>query len=208
MNDIGTAPLQVVGYEGIFGCLAMFCVLLPIVQHTPGQDGSGLHEDSWETWHVGSRTPPFLLLLPATFAICTCHSADSNKLGKPMMECTWGAWCFNKHQAPHLITHRWVYVTWTSCVAAHPDLTVLYVSCSSSPTPPPYMVPTLVLSLLCYNIAGMFVTDEIGAVARTVLETMRTLFVWIVDLVLWYTPLGLGRLGEKWDNYSYLQLVG
>ncbi|DBA93044.1 TPA: hypothetical protein ACH3X2_003375 [Trebouxia sp. C0005] len=131
MNDIGTAPLQVVGYEGIFGCLAMFCVLLPIVQHTPGQDGSGLHEDSWETWH--------------------------------------------------LITH--------------------------SPTLP-YMVPTLVLSLLCYNIAGMFVTDEIGAVARTVLETMRTLFVWIVDLVLWYTPLGLGRLGEKWDNYSYLQLVG
>lgn len=52
MNDIGTAPLQVVGYEGIFGCLAMFAVLLPIVQHTPGQDGSGLHEDSWETWHV------------------------------------------------------------------------------------------------------------------------------------------------------------
>ena len=72
----------------------------------------------------------------------------------------------------------------------------------------PYMVPTLVFSLLCYNIAGMFVTDEIGAVARTVLETMRTLFVWMVDLLLWYTPLGLGRLGEKWDNYSYLQAAG
>ena len=72
----------------------------------------------------------------------------------------------------------------------------------------PYMVPTLVLSLLCYNIAGMFVTDEIGAVARTVLETMRTLFVWMVDLLLYYTPLGMGRLGEKWDNYSYLQAVG
>lgn len=70
------------------------------------------------------------------------------------------------------------------------------------------MVPTLVLSLLCYNIAGMFVTDEIGAVARTVLETMRTLFVWMVDLLLYYTPLGMGRLGEKWDNYSYLQAVG
>lgn len=70
------------------------------------------------------------------------------------------------------------------------------------------MVPALVLSLLCYNIAGMFVTDEIGAVARTVLETMRTLFVWMVDLLLFYTPLGMGRLGEKWDNYSYLQAVG
>ena len=72
----------------------------------------------------------------------------------------------------------------------------------------PYMVPTLVLSLLCYNIAGMFVTDEIGAVARTVLETMRTLFVWMVDLILYYTPLGMGRLGEKWDKYSYLQAAG
>lgn len=58
MSDIGTAPLQVVGYEGVFGCLAMFCVLLPLVQHTPGQDGSGLHEDSWETWHVCPAPPP------------------------------------------------------------------------------------------------------------------------------------------------------
>ena len=67
MSDIGTAPLQVVGYEGAFGCLAMFCVLLPLVQHTPGQDGSGLHEDSWETWHVQplpSTPTPCLHLLP------------------------------------------------------------------------------------------------------------------------------------------------
>ncbi len=65
MSDIGTAPLQVVGYEGVFGCLAMFCVLLPLVQHTPGQDGSGLHEDSWETWHVQPlpSTPIFTHLL-------------------------------------------------------------------------------------------------------------------------------------------------
>lgn len=56
MSDVGTAPLQVVGYEGVFGCLAMFCVLLPIVQHTPGQDGTGLHEDTWETLHVSNPT--------------------------------------------------------------------------------------------------------------------------------------------------------
>lgn len=131
MRDVGTAPLQVVGYEGVFGCLAMFCVLLPIVQHTPGEDGTGLHEDTWETLHIIRHSPSL-----------------------------------------------------------------------------PYMVPVLVLSLLCYNIAGMFVTDEIGAVARTVLETMRTLFVWMVDLILYYTPLGMGRLGEKWDKYSYLQAAG
>lgn len=68
MSDIGTAPLQVVGYEGVFGCLAMFCVLLPLVQHTPGQDGTGLHEDSWETWHV--RPSAISFMLTSAFTSC------------------------------------------------------------------------------------------------------------------------------------------
>lgn len=36
------------------------------------------------------------------------------------------------------------------------------------------------IALLMYNFAGMCVTGELGAVFRTVLETMRTLFVWLV----------------------------
>ena len=48
----------------------------------------------------------------------------------------------------------------------------------------------------------------LGAVFRTVLETMRTLFVWLVDLVLFYTPLGLGKLGESWSSYSLIQAAG
>ena len=36
------------------------------------------------------------------------------------------------------------------------------------------------ISLLLYNVAGMFVTDELGAVSRTVFESARTLFVWLV----------------------------
>ena len=43
---------------------------------------------------------------------------------------------------------------------------------------------------------------------RTVLETMRTLFVWLVDLLLFYTPLGMGNLGESWSAWSYLQAAG
>lgn len=35
-------------------------------------------------------------------------------------------------------------------------------------------------ALLAYNVAGMAVTGHLGAVFRTVLETMRTLFVWLV----------------------------
>jgi len=52
----------------------------------------------------------------------------------------------------------------------------------------------------------MFVTSELGAVTRTVFESARTLFVWLGDLLLFYTPLGLhGKLGEAWDRSSYIQ---
>lgn len=45
-----------------------------------------------------------------------------------------------------------------------------------------------------------------GAVFRTVLETMRTLLVWIVGLLLFYTTQG--RFGEEWTKYSFMQLAG
>jgi len=45
-------------------------------------------------------------------------------------------------------------------------------------------------------------------VFRTVLETTRTLFVWLADLLLFYTPLGVGKLGESWSRHSYVQAVG
>lgn len=40
---------------------------------------------------------------------------------------------------------------------------------------------------------------------RQVLETMRTLFVWIGGLALYYSS-GTGKIGERWDNYSYFQV--
>lgn len=63
-------------------------------------------------------------------------------------------------------------------------------------------------ALLAYNVSGMCVTGHLGAVFRTVLETTRTLFVWLVDLVLFYTPLGMGKLGESWTSGSWIQAVG
>lgn len=63
-------------------------------------------------------------------------------------------------------------------------------------------------ALLMYNVSGMCVTGHLGAVFRTVLETTRTLFVWLVDLLLFYTPLGLGKLGESWSVYSWIQAAG
>ena len=71
---------------------------------------------------------------------------------------------------------------------------------------PRWTIPVVLIansmSLLLYNVAGMFVTEEMGAVSRTVFESARTLFVWLGDLLLYYTHTGLG---EKWDTSSYLQ---
>ena len=54
----------------------------------------------------------------------------------------------------------------------------------------------------------MWYAGALGAVFRTVLETMRTWFVWLVDLLLFYTPLGFGTLGESWSKYSFIQAAG
>lgn len=64
------------------------------------------------------------------------------------------------------------------------------------------------LALASLNISGMFVTGHFGAVFRTVLETTRTLFVWIVDIVLKILPIAGGRLGESLNRYSPIQALG
>ena len=53
----------------------------------------------------------------------------------------------------------------------------------------------------------MLVTDSTGAVTRTVLETTRTLFVWLLNLLLHYMTKSMA-LGEPWTTYSWLQAVG
>lgn len=41
-------------------------------------------------------------------------------------------------------------------------------------------------------------TGQIGAVSRTVLECARTLFVWLADLLLYYTLST--KIGEPWTK--------
>jgi drug/metabolite transporter (DMT)-like permease len=61
--------------------------------------------------------------------------------------------------------------------------------------------------MLAYNVCGMEVTNNLSAVSRVIIETLRTLFVWLCDLLLFYA-LSNGRLGEPWTPYSYLQAFG
>ncbi|GAB6019097.1 Chromosome 2 18 [Chamberlinius hualienensis] len=53
-----------------------------------------------------------------------------------------------------------------------------------------------VISIAFFNFAGISVTKEISATTRTVIDSVRTLVVWIVSL------------GVKWQKFHYLQVVG
>ncbi|KAL4458552.1 hypothetical protein ABPG75_013417 [Micractinium tetrahymenae] len=64
----------------------------------------------------------------------------------------------------------------------------------------------LTIAMAVYNIAGMLVTDSLGAVSRTVLETLKTLFVWVLNLLAFYASDR--RLGEAWTGHSWLQAAG
>mmetsp|Transcript_25261 Transcript_25261/g.47938 ORF Transcript_25261/g.47938 Transcript_25261/m.47938 type:complete len:547 (-) Transcript_25261:155-1795(-) len=73
----------------------------------------------------------------------------------------------------------------------------------------------LLLAAVCscaYNLTGMHVTSHLGAVFRSLLETTRTLFAWLVDLLFWYTPIASGIhgeiAGENWHRFSWLQALG
>lgn len=69
MSHVGLAPLQVVGYEGLLGTIALFGILMPIVYFIPGKDGQGLHEDSLETAYMVGL-PPTLLRLMEEADVC------------------------------------------------------------------------------------------------------------------------------------------
>lgn len=58
MADLHIEPLKIVGYEGVFGSLAMILVLLPLVSLVKGHDGDGLHENSLDTLHVSISYHP------------------------------------------------------------------------------------------------------------------------------------------------------
>jgi drug/metabolite transporter (DMT)-like permease len=62
------------------------------------------------------------------------------------------------------------------------------------------------LSLFFYNYCGMSVTGNFSGVFRTVLETLRTLFVWLADLGLFYSHAK--DWGQPWTKYSLIEAGG
>jgi len=57
--------------------------------------------------------------------------------------------------------------------------------------------------------AGVYVTVYLGSVFRAVLTVTRTGFIWLVNVALFYSPLGHHRLGESVSPLaSSVQLIG
>ena len=68
---------------------------------------------------------------------------------------------------------------------------------------------TYTLFIGTYNVLANCVTARLNAVVRSILEALRTLGVWIIDLAVWYAGWRSGGSpGEQWSEYSWLELAG
>ena len=71
-----------------------------------------------------------------------------------------------------------------------------------------------ILVILFFNTSAMLVTNITNAVMRTIIESMRTLCIWIVQLIIYYSLEGKEygnhhpSIGETWSDWSFMQLGG
>lgn len=62
------------------------------------------------------------------------------------------------------------------------------------------------ISIAFFNFLGVTITQELSAVVRTLVDTLRTIVVWMVNLAVFY--LYSEELGEPWNVYSWVRLGG
>jgi hypothetical protein len=90
--------------------------------------------------------------------------------------------------------HRWEDTVDSLVMIAHSGTLVLILLTDAA-------------SMLLFNMFSMNVTQLSSALFRTMLETLRTFLVWIIDLWIYYR-WSQGRFGEAWTSYSWLQVLG
>jgi hypothetical protein len=56
-----------------------------------------------------------------------------------------------------------------------------------------------------YNYCGLAVTKSLSAIHRTLIDALRTILVWGVDLLLFYA-FNSPNYGEQWTIYGFLQV--
>lgn len=64
-----------------------------------------------------------------------------------------------------------------------------------------------ILSIAFFNYFGLSITRHLSAVHRTLIDSLRTTFVWLVSLILFYSTRG--RYGEPFDSsWGLIQIDG
>ena len=108
----------------------------------------------------------------------------------------------------------WGFVGMTICLIGFAFLDVGDPKWSYSPTPPwvledaidgfiqlghnpllPVAISGTIASIAFFNFAGLTVTQQLSATTRMVLDSVRTLVIWIFELIL------------GWNTFQYLQVT-
>lgn len=63
-----------------------------------------------------------------------------------------------------------------------------------------------VFSILLFNYFGMVITATTSAMIRNLMEPFRTLFIWVVDIFIYYVISK--EFGEELNYWSFLELGG
>merc|ERR1712039_713225 len=69
-------------------------------------------------------------------------------------------------------------------------------------------VITYLISCGTFNITGIQVTAALSAVHRMMMDASRTMVIWAFGLYIHYQVDSSSKFGEKWNDYSYMQLAG
>ena len=67
------------------------------------------------------------------------------------------------------------------------------------------MIIFYILAILFYNLFGMMVTQTYSAVYRTIMEAVRTMCIWIVNIIIYFFD---NTHGEKIEWASLVEVVG
>jgi drug/metabolite transporter (DMT)-like permease len=69
-----------------------------------------------------------------------------------------------------------------------------------------FLFTVYVFVILGFNMFAMKVTMYINSVTRNILDTIRTMFIWVIMVSTHY--LVSEKFGESWSNWSLLELAG
>lgn len=62
------------------------------------------------------------------------------------------------------------------------------------------------VSIACFNFFGVTIAGQLSAVHRTINDTMRTMIIWVVEILVYYFISE--DFGTPWKAHSYWQLIG